>query len=165
VSRHRAMQVEKQEWFFLGFSRRGMRQTGACRISWGSPAGPGTRWWYGRTILNRRSGGAPSAGETHHERPAGGRAVGDDPEASLQKVPQDEIFGLPASRPSRGIVCGSGCFRQPPFRLICPVRGGVMSTGRSSSLPLWKTALARTKATKCGALTARQRACAASISL
>ncbi|GAB5024381.1 hypothetical protein JHV675_39510 [Mycobacterium avium subsp. hominissuis] len=43
--------------------------------------------------------------------------------------------------------------------------GGVMSTGRSSSLPLWKTAPARTRATRCGALTALQRACAASISL
>ena len=42
---------------------------------------------------------------------------------------------------------------------------GVMSTGRSSSLPLWNTAPARTSATRCGALTARQRACAASISL
>jgi hypothetical protein len=42
---------------------------------------------------------------------------------------------------------------------------GVMSTGRSSSLPLWNTAPARTRATRCGALTARQRVCAASISL
>ncbi len=42
---------------------------------------------------------------------------------------------------------------------------GVMSTGRSSSLPLWNTAPARTRATRCGALRARQRACAASISL
>ena len=42
---------------------------------------------------------------------------------------------------------------------------GVMSVGRSSSLPLWKTAPARTRATRCGALTARQRAWAASISL
>lgn len=43
--------------------------------------------------------------------------------------------------------------------------GGVMSVGRSSSLPLWKTAPARTRATRWGALTARHRACAASISL
>ncbi|SOJ56976.1 hypothetical protein MSIMFB_04454 [Mycobacterium simulans] len=43
--------------------------------------------------------------------------------------------------------------------------GGVISVGRSSSLPLWKTAPARTRATRCGALTARQRAWAASISL
>lgn len=43
--------------------------------------------------------------------------------------------------------------------------GGVMSTGRSSSLPLWNTAPARTRATRCGAFTARQRACAASMSL
>lgn len=42
---------------------------------------------------------------------------------------------------------------------------GVMSTGRSRSLPLWKTAPARTNATRCGALTARHRAWAASISL
>src|SRR5215213_10566499 len=42
---------------------------------------------------------------------------------------------------------------------------GVMSMGRSSSLPLWNTAPARTRATRCGALTARQRVCAASISL
>jgi hypothetical protein len=34
---------------------------------------------------------------------------------------------------------------------------GVMSVGRSSSLPLWNTAPARTRATRCGALTARQR--------
>ncbi len=43
--------------------------------------------------------------------------------------------------------------------------GGVMSVGRSRSLPLWKTAPARTRATRCGALTDRQRAWAASISL
>ncbi len=43
--------------------------------------------------------------------------------------------------------------------------GGVMSMGRSSSFPLWNTAPARTRATRCGALTARQRACAASMSL
>lgn len=42
---------------------------------------------------------------------------------------------------------------------------GVISVGRSSSFPLWKTAPARTKATRCGALTARQRAAAASMSL
>ena len=42
---------------------------------------------------------------------------------------------------------------------------GVMSTGRSSNLPLWNTAPARTTATRCGAFTARQRDCAASISL
>lgn len=42
---------------------------------------------------------------------------------------------------------------------------GEMSMGRSSSLPLWNTAPARTSATRWGALTARQRACAASISL
>jgi hypothetical protein len=46
-----------------------------------------------------------------------------------------------------------------------PGSTGVMSVGRSSSLPLWNTAPARTRATRCGALTARQRACAASISL
>jgi len=45
--------------------------------------------------------------------------------------------------------------------LVDPASGsvGVMSMGRSSSLPLWKTAPARTTATRCGALTARQRAC------
>ena len=42
---------------------------------------------------------------------------------------------------------------------------GVMSTGRSSSFPLWNTAPARTRATRCGAFTARQRVCAASMSL
>lgn len=42
---------------------------------------------------------------------------------------------------------------------------GVMSMGRSSSLPLWKTAPLRTSATRCGALTARHLFCAASISL
>ena len=34
---------------------------------------------------------------------------------------------------------------------------GVMSTGRPRSFPLWKTAPERTRATRCGALTARQR--------
>jgi len=43
--------------------------------------------------------------------------------------------------------------------------GGVISVGRSSSLPLWKVAPARTRATRWGALTARQRAWAASMSL
>ena len=42
---------------------------------------------------------------------------------------------------------------------------GVMSMGRSRSFPLRKTAPLRTRATRCGALTARQRVCAASISL
>ncbi len=47
-----------------------------------------------------------------------------------------------------------------------PVDGlGVMSVGRSSSLPLWNTAPARTRATNSGALTLRQRAWAASMSL
>ena len=39
------------------------------------------------------------------------------------------------------------------------------STGRSMSLPFSNTAPARTRATRCGAFTARQRASAASISL
>ena len=52
--------------------------------------------------------------------------------------------------------------RSSPFDGGCC---GVMSVGRSSSLPLWKMAPARTRATRCGAFTARQRACAASISL
>ncbi len=38
-------------------------------------------------------------------------------------------------------------------------------TAESSSLPLWKTAPARTRAKSSGALTLRQRACAASMSL
>src|SRR6516164_223128 len=42
---------------------------------------------------------------------------------------------------------------------------GVMATARSSSLPLWNTAPARTSATRCGALMARQCDCAVSISL
>lgn len=42
---------------------------------------------------------------------------------------------------------------------------GMMLSGRSRSLPLWNNAPARTSATICGALTARQRAWAASISL
>ncbi len=41
----------------------------------------------------------------------------------------------------------------------------VMSRGRSSSLPLWNSAPARTSATSSGALTLRQRAWAASIGL
>ena len=56
-------------------------------------------------------------------------------------------------------------FQATSVSVDSPVSVGVMSTGRSSSLPLWKTAPARTRATRCGALTARQRACAASISL
>src|ERR1700722_15648265 len=39
------------------------------------------------------------------------------------------------------------------------------STGRSMSLPFSNTAPARTRATRCGAFTARQRASAASINL
>ena len=39
------------------------------------------------------------------------------------------------------------------------------SVGRSTSLPLEKVAPARTRATRCGALTARQRLWAASMSL
>ena len=58
-----------------------------------------------------------------------------------------------------------GVFQATSVWVDFPVSVGVMSTGRSSSLPLWNTAPARTRATKCGALTARQRACAASISL
>lgn len=42
---------------------------------------------------------------------------------------------------------------------------GVMSTGRSRSVPLWNTAPARTSATNCGALTARHRDWADSISV
>ena len=56
-------------------------------------------------------------------------------------------------------------FQATSVSVDSPFSTGVMSTGRSSSLPLWNTAPARTRATKCGAFTARQRACAASISL
>ena len=56
-------------------------------------------------------------------------------------------------------------FQATSVSVDSPGSGGVMSTGRSSNLPLWKTAPARTRATRCGALTARQRACAASMSL
>jgi hypothetical protein len=59
----------------------------------------------------------------------------------------------------------SGMADDPTVRGSAADGSGVMSIGRSSGLPLWKTALARTRATKCGALTARQRAWAASISL
>jgi hypothetical protein len=58
-----------------------------------------------------------------------------------------------------------GAFQATSVSVDSPGSGGVMSMGRSSSLPLWKVAPARTRATRCGALTARQRACAASISL
>ena len=58
-----------------------------------------------------------------------------------------------------------GLFQATSVSVDSAVSAGVMSTGRSSSLPLWNTAPARTRATRCGALTARQRACAASISL
>ena len=67
----------------------------------------------------------------------------------------EEIF----SRPVDGVVQATSVSVDPPGS------AGVMSTGRSSSLPLWNTAPARTSATRCGALTARQRVCAASISL
>ena len=43
--------------------------------------------------------------------------------------------------------------------------GGASWPGRSASLPLTKVAPARTSATRCGALTIRQRRCADSISL
>jgi transposase, IS5 family len=56
-------------------------------------------------------------------------------------------------------------FQATSVSVDSPGSAGVMSMGRSSSLPLWNTAPARTRATRCGALTARQRACAASISL
>jgi hypothetical protein len=56
-------------------------------------------------------------------------------------------------------------FQATSVSVDSPVSAGVMSTGRSRSLPLWNTAPARTRATRCGALTARQRACAASMSL
>ena len=62
-------------------------------------------------------------------------------------------------------TCGWGCFKRPAFRLIWQGSAGVMSTGRSSRFPLWNTAPARTRATRCGAFTARQRVCAASMSL
>ena len=56
-------------------------------------------------------------------------------------------------------------FQATSVSVDSPGSAGVMSMGRSSSLPLWNTAPARTRATRCGAFTARQRACAASISL
>src|ERR1700730_8998674 len=43
--------------------------------------------------------------------------------------------------------------------------GGASSPGRSTSLPLTNTAPAQTRATRCGALTARHRSWADSISL
>ena len=43
--------------------------------------------------------------------------------------------------------------------------GGAWPSGRSASLPLSKPAPARTRATRWGAFTARQRACADSMSL
>jgi NAD(P)-dependent dehydrogenase (short-subunit alcohol dehydrogenase family) len=50
---------------------------------------------------------------------------------------------------------------QDPYAASVPV----VSSGRSTSLPFSNVAPARTSATRCGALTARQRDCAASISL
>ena len=50
---------------------------------------------------------------------------------------------------------------QDPYAASVPV----VSSGRSMSLPFSNVAPARTSATRCGALTARQRDCAASISL
>src|SRR5664279_6243367 len=41
----------------------------------------------------------------------------------------------------------------------------VLTVGRSTSLPWWKVAPARTRATRWGAFTARHRDCAASMSL
>ena len=46
-------------------------------------------------------------------------------------------------------TCGSRSFTRPPFTVV--------SSGRSTSLPFSKVAPARTSATRCGALTARQR--------
>lgn len=58
-----------------------------------------------------------------------------------------------------------GSFQATSVAVDSPGSVGVMSMGRSSSLPLWNSAPARTRATRCGALTARQRVCAASMSL
>ena len=62
-------------------------------------------------------------------------------------------------QPGGAIVktCGSACHAtscSPP-----------VSSGRSTSLPFSKVAPARTRATRCGAFTSRQRACALSIIL
>lgn len=61
-----------------------------------------------------------------------------------------------------------GLFQATSVRVVSagPVdEAGVISRGRSRSLPLWNRAPARTRATSSGALTLRQRAWAASISL
>lgn len=58
-----------------------------------------------------------------------------------------------------------GSFQATSVAVDSPSSVGVMSMARSSSLPLWNKAPARTRATRRGALTARQRVCAASMSL
>jgi amino acid transporter len=65
--------------------------------------------------------------------------------------------------PTRAIVntCGSRFSQAASFR----VSSATGSTGRSTSLPFSNLAPARTRATRCGAFTARQRDWAASISL
>src|SRR6202453_47443 len=42
-----------------------------------------------------------------------------------------------------------GAFQATSVSVDSPGSGGVMSMGRSSSLPLWKVAPARTRATRC----------------
>ncbi|BBY99588.1 transposase [Mycolicibacterium fallax] len=93
-------------------------------------------------------------------------------------TPADVFYGLAAVKDTqRRIVLADEKLSIPVDRVVqatsvpgcsAPSVGGcvgVISVGRSSSFPLWKTAPARTKATRCGALTARQRAAAASMSL
>jgi len=68
---------------------------------------------------------------------------------------------------ARGIVntCGSGGRQATSDTGVSGEGSGVMSTGRSRSVPLWNSAPARTSATNCGALTARHRDWADSISV
>jgi hypothetical protein len=90
---------------------------------------------------------------------------------SLAAVARNSHGGMKAPALQGGRYCQDLCIGEfqatsDPTVSGCAVDGsGVMSMGRSSSLPLWITAPARTRATKCGALTARQRVWAASISL
>src|SRR5580700_3547079 len=73
------------------------------------------------------------------------------PAWSLRTADRVDGPGVPGSSPGGGELQAAS--------------GGASSPGRSTSLPLTKTAPARTRTTRCGALTARHRSRADSISL
>ena len=95
------------------------------------------------------------AGASRLDRPGCARALGDGTTNGVTTaavIPE----GRCADREQSSIPVD-----QDPYAASVPV----VSSGRSTSLPFSNVAPARTSATRCGALTARQRDCAASISL